>query len=279
MKSLGAILVFANLVMSLMFMALAMCVYATHRNWKDLVNNPQSGLKVQVENARRQNQALEDQRTEVQNTLLHERAARQAAIAALETRDRALEQDFARKDKELTDLQAQKATWLQTVESTQQSLKNMKDEVEQVRTTMARTRADRDSQYDRAVSLNDRLNQLLIEYDLLKKQAEGLRGQVGRMSILLDKHGVNEFDSPVDTPPPRDGIVTAVRQGRFVEISLGEDEGLRVGHRLDVYRDGGVYLGRIRLTKTDKDRSVGEVIPQFRKGVIQESDRVITKIQ
>ena len=48
MNLLGKIFVVLIIVMSLVFMTLALAVYATHKNWKDIVEGP-NGLKTQLD--------------------------------------------------------------------------------------------------------------------------------------------------------------------------------------------------------------------------------------
>ena len=62
----------------------------------------------------------------------------------------------------------------------------------------------------------------------------------------------------------------------LVEISIGADDGLKVGHALDVYR-GNQYLGRIVIKKTSPDRAVGQIIKELQRGQIKRGDRVTTK--
>jgi hypothetical protein len=70
-----------------------------------------------------------------------------------------------------------------------------------------------------------------------------------------------------------EGEVTAVGEKNLVEISLGADDGIRVGHKLDVYREGA-YLGKVVVVRTSQDRAVAEIILDYLKGTIREGDRV-----
>jgi hypothetical protein len=75
--------------------------------------------------------------------------------------------------------------------------------------------------------------------------------------------------------------VTSTRRSngrQLVEISIGYDDGVRVGHNVEVFR-GDRYLGRINIEKVDPDVAVGVVIPEFQIGQIQEQDDVSTKLR
>jgi hypothetical protein len=85
-------------------------------------------------------------------------------------------------------------------------------------------------------------------------------------------------------PPRLDGVILASRATGYVEISLGSDDGLEKGHELDVYRVGPTvaenkYLGKVRVVQTEPDKSVAQILPNFKRGAIQKEDRVATRLQ
>ena len=66
-----------------------------------------------------------------------------------------------------------------------------------------------------------------------------------------------------------------------MEISIGADDGLLKGHKMEVVRMGGgasVYVGRIEVMRTTPDRAVCRVIPDMLKSPIQRGDRVYDKL-
>ena len=84
-----------------------------------------------------------------------------------------------------------------------------------------------------------------------------------------------------DVVPKVDGVVTGVSGKDLAEISLGSDDGLRKGHRLEVYRiqgGQGIYVGRIEVMKTTPNKSVCKEIPEFKKRDVQKGDRVVSKL-
>ena len=85
-----------------------------------------------------------------------------------------------------------------------------------------------------------------------------------------------------DVPPVVDGVVRAVTGDGLMEISIGSDDGLLKGHKLEVYRQSAgrnTYVGRIEVVKTAYDRSVCKTLPSFMKSAVQEGDSVTSKIQ
>ena len=71
-----------------------------------------------------------------------------------------------------------------------------------------------------------------------------------------------------------DGTIAAA-QGRFVEINLGADDGLREGARLSITR-GEELQGRIAIRRVTEDRAVGEIVAAIDDARIARGDRVVT---
>ena len=109
MSLVGRILIFLILLMSLVFMTVTMMVYATHRNWKDLVENPSTGLKTKLDNTKAQVAELEKQREDALNLLAFERAARAESLAVLEVRSRELSQQLVKAEQERQQLRIDNA--------------------------------------------------------------------------------------------------------------------------------------------------------------------------
>ncbi|HEY4760496.1 MAG TPA: hypothetical protein VIH42_07945, partial [Thermoguttaceae bacterium] len=69
MNLIGKILTFVILVLSIIFMTMVLVVYATHKNWRDVVINPPNqvtvakslGLKYVLQDEKERNQKLKDE--------------------------------------------------------------------------------------------------------------------------------------------------------------------------------------------------------------------------
>jgi hypothetical protein len=117
-------------------------------------------------------------------------------------------------------------------------------------------------------------------------QAEGLRRTLDQRlqklteeytqaTTVLEAHDLS-INSPVDNIPPQvRGEVVAVGKD-MIEISIGEDDGLKPGHTVVVSRSDK-YLARAQITRVTPDRAVGRI--QYRNAPIQEGDRVQTKAE
>lgn len=96
------------------------------------------------------------------------------------------------------------------------------------------------------------------------------------MKMVLDRNGLTADSLVAHIPPKVEGVVLEVGDKDMVMISIGADDGLKIGHALDVY-SGSQYKGRIVIKKTSPDRAVGQVQKELQKGQIKGGDRVTTK--
>lgn len=284
MNLLGRIFVILILVMSVLFLGFATVVYATHQNWYEVVNlSPNDagagkpvGLTFQLQDARSENTRLKEDLARLEQEISNEQASRRDAIAKLETEKELLKNERDSLQRDEADLVAQKNQAVATMEASQQTLARLRAEVDTLRGEIREAQSERDGAFTRVVELTDSLNQAESALAKTQLRRDQLDEQVEKLKDVLAR---NEIDPDEDMTPPRvDGIVLASGRDGLIEISIGEDDGLRPGHQLEVYRRDR-YLGRIEVIQIAPDKSVAKIIPEFRKGSIQRSDRVATRIQ
>lgn len=88
--------------------------------------------------------------------------------------------------------------------------------------------------------------------------------------------------NPNEPPHLVDGTVLAVGAEGQVQISFGANDGLKLGHRLDVYRltgGQGIYIGRLEVVNIESDKSICKSILEFERDTIRPGDRVASKIK
>ena len=272
MTTLGKIFTGLIAMMSIVFMAFATMIYSNDRDIRAQVNQMQAKLNA----ATTANQELTTENENLRNSLSSERAARQSAIAALESRSQRLVTRMRENQDRNDELVRRQRDALIAMNTAQTNFTNQADEVRRLRDLIRDIQEDRDDKFSQAIQLTDSVNLLRnAERGLLERQGQ-LITQVAHMRTLLESNGLDENMSVDNIPPDVDGEILDVGAKR-VEISLGSDDGLRKGHTLDVSR-GSTYLGRIVVTNTFPDVAVAEVLKLYRTGRIRRGDRVDTKI-
>ena len=276
MTLVGKIFTMLILIMSVVFLGFSIVIFATHRNWRDMVI-AEGGLKSQIEELSQTNVRLRDEINRSKDRLAIEQAARRFALAALQSRLDDLDQQLRRREQEFGNLQAENGVLLETVSTKNTLLKALTDEVGGLRTEIRTAQQDRDTYFAEVIDLTDKLNSIAGNAETLKERNEQLAQQVSKQKMVLDAFDLTA-DTPVhDRPPTLDGVVTAVGARDLVEISIGSDDGLRENHQLEVYRENE-YVGRVVVVKTEPDRAVVRILPDYRRGSIRKGDRVATRL-
>lgn len=289
MSFLGKILIVTQVVLSLLFMCAAGAVFALHVNWRDEARKQEAQVST-LQTQHSNEVANLNQRIDALTTQMQTQTNR--ADQEVGTRQR-LEQEVAALRQETNSLnqQLQRQTGLAETKSNEAAFRQA--EAERIRAqnnTLSRTI---DELNQKNVQLEDQLGTRNQAYEELVQQHDRLLEQVAFLERVVRQHKL-ETDPRVvasysEPPPPVEGVVQDVRKDqanrpKFVHITIGSDDGLRVGHQLDVYRPAersngkAAYLGRIRIWSVTPNEAVGLVIESARNGIIEVGDNVTTKL-
>jgi len=272
MTLVGKIFTMLILVLSIVFMAFSMMVFATHKNWKDSAGKLQSKLQA----ATSANNEAKAELQRLQNDLAREQAARKASLAALQVRATRAEETLTAKQNELATLAGAHSKATAAAEEAQRRLATLEDETKKLRDDLRGEQKKRDQMFSTVVNLTEKLNQA----ESLRQNLEEVNGQavkqMSQMKMVLDRNGLAPDSLVAHIPPKVEGVVIDVNDKDLLEISIGADDGLKVGHSLDVYH-GNTYLGRIVIRKTSPDRAVGQIQKEMQRGQIKRGDRVTTR--
>jgi cell division protein FtsB len=280
MNLVGKILTVFIFVMTIVFMTLSIMVYSTHTNWRARVKAPGTGLESLLQVANQERSALEEEVTKLEAALTAEQNLSKESIAKLQ-------QEVSQLGTERNELQATEAALKEEMRKSVEGMNAAQTELAQLRTQISDLRdgivaakTAQDDAFRKMVARTDDLHQAANELSTLKSRNTQLAEQVARISSILDRRGISEFETA--GPPSIDGIVLAVRSGGLVELSVGADEGLKKGDRLEVVRQGADsqrYLGAVEILQTEPDKSVAKIIPETRQGSIEKEDRVYSRLR
>jgi hypothetical protein len=274
MNFIGKIFVILIFVMSLVFMSFAVAVYGTHQNWKAEAEKQKNLVTI----ARDALTQAEEAQKKLDEELTKEQGARKDALAKLETERDAFTRQRDELVKERDALMVKDREAVVALKAQQENLDRLTKENGGLRTEIRDAQGQRDKEFSRAVELTDQIHQAQGEVKRLEERRIQLAAQLAAANLVLDRHGLDK-DMPVDGIPPMiRGKVLAINRDNMVEVSLGTDDGLRIGHTLEVFR-GSKYLGRVEVLQTTTDRAVGKIVPGFKKGVIQKDDDVATRFK
>jgi len=285
MNIIGKIFVFAVFVMSLVFMSFAIALFSTHTNWREEITRPADqvqagkplGYKLQLDEAKKERETLTAEIAKLTAEVAASEAARDQIVAKIQTA-------LGEKDKELQALRKAKDAREDERENAQTELAMTRTELEKATKTVEGLRNDIrgmqakvDEQVTRTAKLAGELHEKESFLEIATERKAQLEKQVANARLLLKQHGLAIESMPRDHVPTAGGVVTAVADDS-IEVTLGGDDGVQMGHFLEVYRDDE-YLGRVQVISVKPDRSVGRVIREFKRGDIQPGDRVATRLK
>jgi cell division protein FtsL len=276
MNIIGKIFVFAVFIMSLVFMSFGVALYSTHTNWRDEIVKP-GGLNEQLENARVEAAALQDEINELTKDVKESEVARDTVIAqvqaALREKNESLQELRKRVDQQEQDrneAQDELAAKSRELEQATAEINDLRDAIKQQQQNL-------DDQVQRTADMAVELHEKEATLVIVRERKSQLEKQVANARVLLQQMGLNVESLPRDQMPAVDGVVTAVGRDA-IELSLGGDDGLQQGHVLEVYRDD-TYLGRVRVVTVRPDKAVAEVIQEYKRGFIQRGDKVASRLK
>jgi hypothetical protein len=282
MNLVGKIFVILIAVMSLVFMSFAMAVYATHKNWRDVITNPDNGLAKELKNQQDKNKELADEVAKKIHDLEAERQAKSEVLTKLETELVAKKEELETRKQKQDELEKSERALAAAMSTTQTNATDYRKSLETLRADILQAQKERDLHFNEVVKLTDQLNQLENDRKQLRDRNVELAKDVSRADELLRKLGYDKNRNYSNVPPDVEGVITATPGANMVEVSIGADQGLIPGHVLQIYRIGGgqsTYVGRVEVIKTTPDRAVCKIDPNYQKSNVMVGDRVATKIK
>lgn len=304
MTVVGKILVFLNLVFSLVVGGFAVVDYAARSNWAQAyktVTEQNGVLKTAMETYRAESVRLAKDRDDLAEKLGAQRvmwdpAGKDEKDAGFRVADRAVVvlQERAKTIDELklqveglrkqladekiknVNLLAMERGFKSDAERRQEDTKILRDQL----------KVEMDKNFKKEQEMNalrDDMVTAQIAARTLKDRNTQLEEQLqnaARSLAQLRSQGATGGHARGDNPPPEqvEGLVRRV-DGRYVHISLGSDAGLSKDQTLQVFRlgQGFGYVGRIKLVDVRAKEAVGEVVGRLAKP-IQVGDHVASRI-
>src|SRR5271165_3570826 len=282
MTFVGKILVFAIMALSLIFLGISTVVFTTAKNWRDATQEQKKKVSDLTKKLNDAQAAVDASKKDL--------AAAKANFNAL---SKNLNNQIQERDAEIANDQKQIARVGGEVATAQMSAKTALEEAEarrkqsiQIRDQKAAVEKQANQFKLKQAELNDRIRELERILETATKHNTDLRERVAKFSALLRQNGLSDDISQIkgmESPPPVVGEVKRVDpSNRRVELSIGSDDGLVVGHELFLFRQTPrpEYLGKITIISVDPDQAVGRVNGTTYQGKkIKEGDLVSSTIK
>jgi len=277
MTLLGKIFTLLVLLLSVIFFIVSLIANASHLDHKKKVTQYQSDVKRLETSVDELKKQIEQQKT----SLAQEQLSRKSALAALQTQYDSAQKSLAEANTELQQLTSTLTIQTQKLAEASDRVTSLTTLNNSFKAEIDKTITDRNAQRKLVITLSDKLNTLQsVEVDLrgemarLQNDATLFQARSEAAESSLKEYGITDFE---DVPPADlKGQILAVNSSKQVVISLGRDDGLREGHKLEVYNSSR-YLGQIQIKSIKDDQAIGVIM--ISKGFIQAGDKVAAKIK
>ena len=152
MNLVGKIFVVVIFVMSLVFMTEAMLVYAMHRNYREEIFKPQTGLADKLKTAQAEKKELTDQLDKLKQEVAAEKSARVQAVAKVENERDVQKQARKELETSLAQLENDKRLAVAAMNATQKNATDFRQQLDKLRTEVLQSQQDRDAHFKKVVS-------------------------------------------------------------------------------------------------------------------------------
>lgn len=281
----GKILVFLNLLFSVVTGALIVFVFTTRSNWVAAYNDARTKAEATELAYRAEKAAHDNDRKQAEQTFTALAEDKKKVDEQLRiTQDEAQrERDRALTQTNLNNTAATNSQRLQAeLDQNRAEREALVAEKESLRKRIVALQVQHDEQRQIAVTADLQAKNLVQRVNNLLRQVEELTARNRELEAAAPGGGGggtvgprSVTDEPVKSAPPGvRGQVTGVGP-TFAQINIGGDSGLSIGNRLIVFR-ANEYVGDLDLTAVEPKAAVGKFTPARRTAKIEKGDSVIT---
>jgi len=261
MTFVGKILVIVIMAFALMFLGISTVVFTTATNWKTATQ----AEKAKVAELQKKNADANTAAEALKKDFEAAKTEHESATKKLQASINQLTSDIERIRGEATAARAEVATAQTNASSALEEAEHSRAEAQRLREQKLAVEKQANDYKLRQSELYDNIRILTRERDVAKKNADTLRETAAKFSSLLRSHGLSDNISQVkgiESPPNVHGEVSRVDRNNRVELTIGSDDGLVVGHELYLWRlkPKSDFLGKVRIISVDPDQAVGEVV-------------------
>jgi len=288
MTAVGKILVFINLVFSLIVAALVVTVYMAQTRWAAELKKSDDTNKVLVAS----NRAFEEQLGQVQKAAADEVATTKAAQKKAED-----ERDFQagmvkERDGQLLQLRTRGTAGDALTTASQVEATRRQADTEKLRETLkketdenARLVNDSNKMRDRAVAAEIQFKAVTERADRMEKEMQRLAKENSVLKANLGGSAVARRGAGQRNPPPEnvEGLIKSYDPASgLMTITIGTDAGVNKGNTMEVFRIASVasqskYLGTIRIVEAGHNYAVGQPVGRM-LAPPQAGDKVASRI-
>ena len=252
-------------------------------NWRRVIDNdsPEApGYKQRMQVVQVDNENLRSINDDWGEQLKAEKVNRENLVKELEQQRTKNQEEIAKLQQEVEDARDTMRTKIAHIQSEQDQANQLARENITIRDHIQRLIVARDEAVKLNIQLTDQISETGRRIDAMKKRDEVLAAELGRNKLVLDfldlKPEVAYYGNLIPPMGLVGRVLAVAPERKMVEISIGSDDGVRVGHRFEVLTaDASGYVGRVVVSNLFRDKAVCENIEGFENGVYEKGNRVV----
>jgi septal ring factor EnvC (AmiA/AmiB activator) len=277
MTFVGKILVIVIMAFALLFLGFSTVAFSTAKNWM-VATKAEQGKVDDLQKKLKDAQAASDA---AKKGLEDAKGQFDQEKKNLDNRLATIQDENTRRTAEITAVRGQLGVAEQTASSTLAEVSAKRAQTEQLRAQISAVEKQANEFKLHQADLNDKIRELERMLETAVKNNADLRERVAKFSTLLQRNGLSTDITQIkglESPPPVTGEVKRIDPtNRNMELTIGSDDGLVIGHELYIYRISPrpEYLGKVSIVAVDPDQSVAKVVGKTYLGKkIKEGDIV-----
>ena len=271
MKLVGNLLTALILVMSVFFFVVSLMTVSAHRNWKEAA----STLQKEYDGLNNKLKAAKAGSLQQEQSIVAEKVARAQQLAQLESQLAALVTELNDLSKQLSDETTISKERLARMEQAEARVAQLDRQNKTLSDDNVKKNKEIATAYEKLTDLTNQTFELSTRIDELSTTNEDLSAAVAVSNKIFDRLGIDENHLTADIEPLVDARVVRT-DGNFFAVMAGSDDGLREGHKLDIYR-GDTFVGTGVVRSVENDLAVLETLREFMQASVKEGDNVTSK--
>ncbi len=272
MKLVGNILTVLILLMSAFFFAVSIMTVSAHRNWKQAATNLQIEYKTLDDKLR----AAKTGTIQKEQSIVAEKVARAQQLAQLESQLAAQETELDDLSKLLTEETIISKERLARMEQAEARAAQLDRQNKSLTERNVQLNKEVATSYEKLTDLTNTTFELGTRIEELDTINKDLSASVAKSARIFKRLNIDENQLVADITPLVNAVVVRTEGTRFV-VMAGSDDGLREGHKLDIFR-GDVFVGTGVVREVRNDLAVLQTIREFMQSAVKKGDNVTSKL-
>lgn len=273
MNLMGNIFTVLILLMSTVFLVIAVMVGASDRSWK----NDAQAMSLKVTAAQNALSSVRGSQLKKEKYYEAEKVSRALQLSALESQLKRLQDTLDQAQIERDAIVKTSQQQLRELEAAQNRIGAQDKELAELAAANKKLIEDIADQFQTVRNLTAQNFELSNQVKTASDSLANTTAQLARVDKVMKKNGLNENSNTDHIEPKIEAVVSNVFPGGLFAVKIGNDDGLRIGHEMDIFRRKQ-FVGKGRVVEAKENVAVLRIVEGMMNDQVREGDSVSTKL-